>query len=65
MRRATANHDSPSEATILARLLAEGGEIPADRTAVGRVTVAVLNMNDPFRVALREGLILQGRFPPA
>jgi hypothetical protein len=35
------------------------------RTAVGRVTVAVLNINDPFRVALREGLIAEGRFPPA
>ena len=34
------------------------------RTPVGRVTVAVLNMNDPFRVELREGLIADGLFPP-
>lgn len=35
------------------------------RTPVGRVTIAVLNINDPFRVALREGLIAEGLFPPA
>jgi 5-methylcytosine-specific restriction endonuclease McrA len=34
------------------------------RTPVGRVTVAVLDMNDPFRVELREGLIEEGVFPP-
>lgn len=34
------------------------------RTPVGRVTVAVLNMNDSFRVELREGLISEGLFPP-
>jgi len=34
------------------------------RTPIGRVTIAVLNMNAPFRVALREGLIEQGIFPP-
>jgi hypothetical protein len=34
------------------------------RTPIGRVTVAVLNMNDPFRVELREGLIEEGLFPP-
>jgi hypothetical protein len=35
------------------------------RTPVGRVTVAVLNINHPFRVGLREGLIAEGLFPPA
>jgi hypothetical protein len=35
------------------------------RTAVGRVTVAVLNINDPLRVELRERLIGEGVFPPA
>lgn len=34
------------------------------RTAAGRVTVAVLNINDPFRVELREELIEEGVFPP-
>ena len=35
------------------------------RTPVGRVTVAVLRINDPFRVELREMLIEEGVFPPA
>ena len=35
------------------------------RTPVGRATVAVLNINDSFRVELREGLIEEGPFPPA
>jgi hypothetical protein len=35
------------------------------RTPAGRVTVRVLNINDPFRVELREGLIAEGLFPPA
>jgi hypothetical protein len=34
------------------------------RTPIGRVTVAVLQINDPFRVELREGLIEEGIFPP-
>jgi hypothetical protein len=34
------------------------------RTPIGRVTVAVLRINDPFRVELREGLIDEGVFPP-
>jgi hypothetical protein len=34
------------------------------RTAIGRTTVAVLGMNLPHRVALREELIAAGRFPP-
>jgi hypothetical protein len=33
-------------------------------TAVGRVTIAVLRINDPFRVELREMLIEEGVFPP-
>jgi hypothetical protein len=34
------------------------------RTPVGRVTVAVLKINDPFRVALRKMLIEEGVVPP-
>src|SRR5947209_3335543 len=34
------------------------------RTAVGRVTVAVLAMNDPAVVAVRAALIAEGLFPP-
>lgn len=33
-------------------------------TPVGRVTIYVLKINDPFRVALREQLIEEGVFPP-
>jgi hypothetical protein len=40
------------------------GGLLLGRTAIGRVTIVVLNMNAPFRVALREGLIQQGLFPP-
>jgi hypothetical protein len=35
------------------------------RTAIGRVTIAVLNINAPLRVALRASLIEQGVFPPS
>ncbi len=35
------------------------------RTAVGRVTVVLLHINDDYRVELREGLIEEGVFPPA
>jgi hypothetical protein len=35
------------------------------RTPIGRVTVALLHINDEYRVALREGLIEEGVFPPA
>ena len=35
------------------------------RTAIGRVTVNVLNINDPLRVELRETLIEEGLFPQA
>jgi hypothetical protein len=34
-------------------------------TPVGRTTIAVLRINDPFRVKLRAGLIEEGVFPPA
>jgi hypothetical protein len=34
------------------------------RTAVGRVTVAVLQINDPSRIELREALREEGEFPP-
>jgi hypothetical protein len=34
------------------------------RTAVGRVTVQVLAMNEPVRVALRQTLIAEGSMPP-
>jgi hypothetical protein len=33
------------------------------RTPLGRATVAVLNINDSYRVELREGLINEGLFP--
>jgi hypothetical protein len=33
------------------------------RTPVGHVTVALLNVNDPERVELREQLIEEGAFP--
>lgn len=33
-------------------------------TPVGRTTIAILNINHPFRVALRETLIAEDFFPP-
>jgi hypothetical protein len=33
------------------------------RTPIGRVTVRLLNINDPFRVELRRELIEDGAFP--
>jgi hypothetical protein len=41
----------------------EGGVL-VGRTAVGRVTIAVLAMNDPAAVEVREALIDEGVFPP-
>jgi 5-methylcytosine-specific restriction endonuclease McrA len=35
------------------------------RTAIGRVTVALLRINDEYRVELRESLIDEGAFPPS
>ncbi len=40
------------------------GPILTGRTAIGRATVAVLGMNLPHRVTLREALIAAGYFPP-
>ena len=40
------------------------GPVVVGRTPIGRVTVALLAMNDPVRVALREELIDEGVFPP-
>ncbi len=34
------------------------------KTFTGKVTVQVLNINDPARVMLRENLLFEGRFPP-
>jgi hypothetical protein len=34
------------------------------RTPIGRVTIALLRINDDYRVELREGLIEEGVFPP-
>lgn len=34
------------------------------KTAIGRTTVAVLNMNQPERMSLRIALIADGLFPP-
>jgi hypothetical protein len=34
------------------------------KTPIGKVTVQVLNINDPRRVILRRNLINEGRFPP-
>lgn len=33
-------------------------------TPTGRVTIAVLNINDPLRIELRQQLIEEGVFPP-
>ena len=40
------------------------GPVILGRTAVGRATIDVLNMNDPEVIELREALIAEGRFPP-
>jgi len=39
------------------------GPLLVGRTPIGRVTVQVLAMNDPVRVALRQELIDEGLFP--
>jgi hypothetical protein len=41
------------------------GPYVVGRTAIGRVTVSVLAMNERGRVQLRQNLIAEGRFPPA
>lgn len=40
------------------------GLILVGRTLSGKVTVKVLNINDPRRILLRQSLIAEGRFPP-
>jgi hypothetical protein len=40
------------------------GPLLTGKTAIGRVTVDVLVVNDPDRVRLREALIDEGVFPP-
>ncbi len=40
------------------------GPVLAARTPVGRVTVDVLAINLPYRIALRAALIEEGIFPP-
>lgn len=39
------------------------GPLLVGRTAIGRVTIAVLDLNDPDLVAVRMELIEEGRFP--
>ncbi len=41
-----------------------GGPYLIGRTAVGRVTIDVLNINHPLRVELRHELMEEGIFPP-
>jgi hypothetical protein len=41
------------------------GAVLLGRTASGRATIAVLNMNDPYRIELRDALICEGVFPPS
>jgi hypothetical protein len=40
------------------------GPVLVGRTAIGRTTVAVLNINEPEAVAARAALIEAGLFPP-
>lgn len=40
------------------------GPILHGQTPIGRVTIAVLNINDSSRIALRASLSAQGLFPP-
>jgi len=47
-----------------ARHLRWQGAYLIGRTPVGRVTVALLHINDRYRVELREQLIEEGVFPP-
>jgi hypothetical protein len=41
------------------------GPFIVGRTAIGRVTVSLLAMNDAERVQLRQNLIVEGLFPPS
>ena len=40
------------------------GPVLVGRTAIGRTTIAVLEINLDYRVAFRQGLIDEGVFPP-
>ncbi|MGO9471445.1 MAG: HNH endonuclease [Isosphaeraceae bacterium] len=40
-----------------------GGAVIIGLTPIGRTTIQVLAMNEPSMVAVREALILEGRFP--
>jgi hypothetical protein len=40
------------------------GPVMVGRTAVGRATIAVLQINAPYRIAQRAALIDEGVFPP-
>lgn len=40
------------------------GGILVARTAIARVTIHILGINDEHRVLLRESLIIEGLFPP-
>lgn len=40
------------------------GSYLVGRTAIGRVTIELLRINDPFRVEFREELMAEGLFPP-
>ena len=49
-------------------MLGIGGQLSIGHAlfvGLGAYSVAVLNINDPFRVELREALIEEGVFPPA
>jgi hypothetical protein len=37
--------------------------VPGGRTAIGRVTIELLPINDPFRVDFRKDLMAEGLFP--
>jgi hypothetical protein len=41
------------------------GPLLVGKTRSGKVTIAVLAINDARRVAMRQSLIAEGRFPPA
>jgi hypothetical protein len=40
------------------------GPVLVGRTPIGRATIAVLEINLPYRVTLRQSLINEGVFPP-
>lgn len=40
------------------------GAVLVGCTPIGRTTVNLLRINDPFRIKLREELIAEGNFPP-